>query len=80
MRIALLVAAYAVIAVIAYVSIGTQVAPCLGGATNDNTACNEAWRASQPWWQRLFDTPLVPTIGFLAASALTIWLSRRRRT
>lgn len=79
MRVALLLGAYAALATLAYVFLGTSVAPCLGGPGIDNTACAEAWQASRPWWERLLDTPYPEIAGFLVASVLTIWLSRRHR-
>ena len=81
MRVALLIAAYAVIAILAYFFVGTQVPPCFGRVPDGriSQACYDSWLASRPWWQALLDTPYVEIAAFLAASAVTIWISRRRR-
>jgi hypothetical protein len=78
MRLALLIAGYAVIAIgaAAFFS-GMPVTHCLGGVTTDQRACYEAWLASRPWWERLLDTPALPIGAFIVASAVTIFLARR---
>jgi hypothetical protein len=76
MRIGLLIAAYAVIAVVAYVFLRPMVPPCFGVVPNGEVskACYDAWLARE-WLAR---SPYPEIAGFVAAAALTIWWSRRR--
>lgn len=77
----MLIGAYAVIAVLAYVFLSVHVAPCLG--LGDNAACTDAWMASRSWFETLWDTALPEIAGFLFATLATMsWVRRpsRQRT
>lgn len=79
MRVALSIGMYAALAGLTWIFTSTQVAPCLGGPAVDNTPCVERWLADRPFGSWLLSTPYLELAGFLAATALTIWWSRRSR-
>jgi hypothetical protein len=80
MRIALRSAMYGVLASLVYLFVGgPEVAPCLGGPGFDNAPCVATWLSERPWQAWLLSTPYPEIAGFLVASALTVWWSRRQR-
>jgi hypothetical protein len=82
MWIAVLIAAYAAIAVVVYVFLGgAQLPPCFGRVPDGqiSQACYEMWLAERPWIAWFGSTPYPEVAGFLVATGATIWLARRRR-
>ena len=81
MRVAVLVLLYALIAVVVAVFVGSSIPPCTGSVPDGrmSQACIDAWLAQRSVIDWLLSTPYPEIAGFVAASAGTIWWSRRRR-
>ena len=79
MRIAGLIALYAVIAIVGVVFLGSSVPQCFGDSTGHmSQACVDRWLANRPLFEAFISTPW-PAVGFFfVASGLTILWSRRR--
>lgn len=78
MRVALLIALYAVLAAIAVVFLGVSVPFCSGGIDGRmSQECIDHWLANQSLVERFFGTPWPAVVAFVIASAVTIWWSRR---
>lgn len=81
MRLVVMIVSYAFIAAIVWVFVGTAIPPCFGRVPDGriSQACVDVWIANRSFVEWLLATPYPEIAGFLAASALTIWLHGRRR-
>jgi hypothetical protein len=80
MRVALLIAFYALLAFVAWLFAGNQLPPCIGRVPDGRISqeCVDHWLATRSPIESVFANPWTAVIFFLVASALTIWWSRRR--
>jgi hypothetical protein len=78
MRVALLVAAAGLSALIYLVAAGNTITSCIGLEQAGNDACQAAFRASLPWWHQLLASPAGGVLVFVFLASL-IGLARRRR-
>jgi ribose/xylose/arabinose/galactoside ABC-type transport system permease subunit len=77
------IAAYGVLAGVLYLlTAGAAIAPCLGGPGPEQDearrVCAQQWFESRPIWEKLFNSPFMAVVFFVALVLLTAWLTRVR--
>ena len=80
MRVAGLIALYALLAIVGIVFLGNAIPPCFGDASGHvSKECYDHWLATRSPVESFFSTPWPSVVTHVGASALTIWWDRRSR-